>query len=120
MAGFRSSVLVGLPLAGELGSELEVGYSVRGVDGIVQDAVGEPLEAPFVDLRLRFSASSRTMLVMRSKGSSTFARFTVRSVSCSASLSHPWKDLKSTSMISSCCKFLNTNSGTAVSNGNSS
>lgn len=119
VGGRVSSVLLGLALAGELGSEFECGYSARGVDGTGQEDVGEP-GGRFVDLFLRFSASSRTMLVIRSKGSSMFARFTVRSVSCSANLSQPWKDLKSTSIMSSCCKFLKANSGTAVSKGNSS
>ena len=43
VAGITSFVLVGLPLAGELGSELELGYSVRGVEGTVHEVVGELL-----------------------------------------------------------------------------
>lgn len=89
-------------------------HGIPGVDGVVGTWVFED--------RLRFlpSASSRTMFSSKSMGSSTSARLTVRLRSCSASLSQPWNCRKSRSHISNELTFLKANSGTAVSNGNSS
>ena len=116
-----SSSLRLISSAGEPGSEFDCAYSACGVEGVVHEAVsvGEP-RPPFVDRRRRFSASSRTMSVSSSAGSSRLERLTVKSVNCSASLSQPKIRLKSRSMISSCWMFLKANRGTAVSNGNSS
>lgn len=92
---------------------LLLGHGAPGVEGVIGRWV---LNERF----RRFSISSNTMCRSKSIGSSTFARLTVKLRSCSESLSQPWNCLKSRSHISSALTFLNANSGTAVSNGNSS
>jgi hypothetical protein len=111
--------------SGDPGAELEWTSSACGRVGLrlgLEDAAHVEIGdiCAFEDRRRRLSMSSSTILMRRSAGSSTPARFTVRDLSCSARRSQPKNCRMSMSLISKALKFLNAMRGTAVSNGNSS